>query len=100
MDGSGGVAKLYRLPGAQGDIGLISPLSRHFCGECSRIRLTADGYLKPCLHSPAEFGIKGLDFEGMVGQFRRAVMEKPACHGGLSAQKRSGAGRDMNRIGG
>ncbi len=100
VDGSGGVAKLYRLPGAQGDIGLISPLSRHFCGECSRIRLTADGYLKPCLHSPAEFGIKGLDFAGMVGQFQRAVMEKPACHGGLSAQKRSGAGRDMNRIGG
>ena len=50
----GGVAKLYRLPGAQGDIGLISPVSAHFCSECNRIRLTADGKLKPCLHSPAE----------------------------------------------
>ena len=35
----GGVAKLYRLPGAKGNIGLISPISAHFCGDCNRIRL-------------------------------------------------------------
>ena len=46
----GGVAKLYRLPGALGNIGLISPVSAHFCGKCNRLRLTADGKLKPCLH--------------------------------------------------
>lgn len=100
VKGSGGVAKLYRLPGARGNIGLISPVSRHFCAECNRIRLTADGYLKPCLHSPAELGLKGLDFEGMVRQFQRAILEKPMCHGELSAKKRSDAGRNMNRIGG
>ena len=60
-----GVARLYRLPGAQGNIGLISPLSSHFCGECNRLRLTADGHLKPCLHSREEICIKGLDEEGM-----------------------------------
>ena len=43
LPGDGGVAKLYRLPGAKGNIGLISPISAHFCGECNRIRLTADG---------------------------------------------------------
>ena len=53
----GGVAKLYRLPGAKGNIGLISPISAHFCGECNRIRLTADGKLKPCLHSADEYPI-------------------------------------------
>ena len=47
----GGVARLYRLPGAQGNIGLISPVSAHFCAACNRIRLTADGKLKPCLHA-------------------------------------------------
>ena len=39
----GGVAKLFHLPGALGNIGLISPMSAHFCGECNRIRLTAAG---------------------------------------------------------
>lgn len=97
---SGGVARLYRLPGARGSVGLINPVSRHFCAGCNRIRLTADGNLKPCLHSPEEYCIRGLDRAGMAEQFRRAVMAKPACHGELSAQRRSGAGRDMNRIGG
>ena len=50
----GGVAKLYRLPGAKGNIGLISPVSAHFCGECNRLRRTADGKLKPCLHAADE----------------------------------------------
>ena len=96
----GGVAKLYRLPGAQGDIGLISPVSAHFCTECNRIRLTADGKLKPCLHSSDEYSIKGLDYEGMVGRFKAAIMAKPSWHGELSSDKRSHAGRNMNQIGG
>ncbi len=95
-----GVATLYRLPGAQGRIGLISPVSRHFCGGCNRIRLTADGRLKPCLHSPEEYALKGLGFEGMVEQMKCAILEKPACHQPLSTQQRSGAGRTMNQIGG
>ena len=96
----GGVAKLYRLPGAQGRIGLISPLSSHFCGECNRIRLTADGKLKPCLHGRAEFPIKGLDREGMREQFRAAMLAKPEWHGELSYASHSKAGRGMNTIGG
>ncbi len=96
----GGVAKLYRLPGAKGDIGLISPVSAHFCAECNRIRLTADGRLKPCLHSNTEYPIKGLDYEGMLSQFKIAIMAKPSWHGELSTQSRSKAGRNMNQIGG
>lgn len=96
----GGVARLYRLPGARGSIGLISPVSQHFCSQCNRIRLTADGKLKPCLHSCEEYSIKGLDYEGMVEQFKNAVMRKPARHGELSPEHSSGAGRTMNRIGG
>ncbi len=96
----GGVARLYRLPGAQGRIGLISPLSSHFCAACNRIRLTADGKLKPCLHGKAEFSIKGLDRDGMREQFRTAMLSKPEWHGELSYQNRSQAGRNMNTIGG
>ena len=96
----GGVAKLYRLPGAKGNIGLISPISAHFCGECNRLRLTADGKLKPCLHAPDEYSVKGLDREGMEAVFRHAIWNKPAWHGDLDALNRSKAGRNMNEIGG
>ena len=96
----GGVARLYRLPGALGNIGLISPLSDHFCSSCNRIRLTADGKLKPCLHSGDEFSIKGLDKDGMLVEFKRAIHAKPSCHAELSHASRSQAGRNMNQIGG
>lgn len=96
----GGVARLYKLPGAMGNIGLISPISAHFCAACNRIRLTADGRIKPCLHSSDEFCIKGLSYEDMTGQFRRAIMSKPEMHCELSSQSKSRAGRSMNKIGG
>lgn len=96
----GGVARLYRLPGAKGNIGLISPLSDHFCGSCNRIRLTSDGKLKPCLHSSEEYSIKGLSKEEMIQQFSRSIMAKPEQHVELSAIHRSNAGRNMNQIGG
>ena len=96
----GGVAKLCRLPGALGNIGLISPISAHFCGECNRLRLTADGKLKPCLHSADEYSIKGLGKDGMRAVFEEAIWNKPAWHGDLDAVNRSKAGRNMNEIGG
>ena len=96
----GGVAKLYRLPGAKGNIGLIGPVSAHFCGECNRLRLTSDGKLKPCLHAPDEYNVKGLDFDGMKAVMENAIWNKPAWHGDLDALNRSQAGRNMNEIGG
>lgn len=97
----GGVAARYRLPGARGSIGLIRPRSRRFCGECSRIRLTADGMLKPCLHSGTEFPLKGLSPEEMRERIREAILAKPAWHGGLSPSSAgSRSGRGMNAIGG
>lgn len=96
----GSDVKLYRLPDAKGDIGLISPLSNHFCGKCDRLRLTADGNLKPCLHSSQEFSIKGLSKEEMRLRFMEAIEAKPPCHGALSSVERSEAGRNMNQIGG
>ena len=96
----GGVAKLYRLPGGQGNIGLISPLNAHFCGTCNRVRLTADGKIKPCLHAPDEYSLKGLDFDGMKKVLEEAIWNKPQWHGDLDAAHRSQAGRNMNQIGG
>lgn len=96
----GGVAKLYRLPDAQGNVGLISPISAHFCGACNRIRLTADGKIKPCLHCAEEYSLKGLDFAQMRQVFQAAIWQKPAWHGELDAFHPSHAGRNMNQIGG
>ena len=100
MPPDGCVAKLWRLPGAMGNVGLISPVSAHFCSECNRIRLTSDGKLKPCLHSGDEYSIKGLDYEGMYKLLKEVIWNKPAWHGDLDALHRSKAGRNMNQIGG
>ena len=96
----GGVAKLYRLPGAKGNIGLISPINAHFCGECNRLRLTQDGKLKPCLHGADEYSIKGMTYEEMKAVMEQAIWNKPAWHGNLDALHRSKAGRNMHEIGG
>ena len=95
-----GVARRFRLPGAAGTIGLISPLSCGFCGSCNRLRLTADGFLKPCLHSRAEIPVRGLHGAALRKKIREAILQKPAQHGALSPTERSDAGRDMNQIGG
>ncbi|MBK8654450.1 MAG: GTP 3',8-cyclase MoaA [Haliscomenobacter sp.] len=50
----------YRIPGFQGNIGLIAAYSRTFCGTCNRIRLTPQGTLKTCLYDDGVFNIKNL----------------------------------------
>lgn len=54
----GSPASYYKLPNSKGRVGLINPISHLFCSECNRIRVTADGGLKPCLHSNEEINIK------------------------------------------
>ena len=95
-----GVARLYTLPGAVGRVGLISPLSNHFCHECNRLRLTADGCLKPCLHSAEEIPVRGLHGDELKEAILTAVSHKPKMHVELSSTERSQSQRSMYRIGG
>jgi cyclic pyranopterin phosphate synthase len=97
--GSSGVAKLYRLPGGKGTVGLISPISSHFCPTCNRIRITADGKLKPCLHSADEVTLRGLHGQELVDAIRNAVAIKPKKHH-LDEEDKSESLRNMNAIGG
>jgi len=53
-----GPARYYRLPRAQGTLGFITPISEHFCYRCNRMRLTADGQLRPCLLSDDEIDLR------------------------------------------
>ncbi|MDD6024202.1 MAG: GTP 3',8-cyclase MoaA [Oscillospiraceae bacterium] len=96
----GGVARLYQLPDGIGRVGLISPLSRHFCNTCNRLRLTSEGKLKPCLHSSNEIPLRGLHGEDLKAKLLEAVYQKPKMHVALDAHHRSEAGRTMNTIGG
>lgn len=77
-----GPARYFRLPGAEGRIGLIQPISCNFCADCDRIRLTADGRLKPCLHSDQEIDLlKTLRSGGDISEIiREAVGLKPERH--------------------
>ena len=94
------VTRLYKLNNGRGRVGLISPLSCDFCGSCNRLRLTADGCLKPCLHSFEEIHIKGLHGSELQWALKLAIAHNPNAHAALSATERSQARRDMNRIGG
>lgn len=104
LDGKGtpigwGPASYYRLLNAQGTIGFISPLTHSFCNLCNRMRLTADGKLRPCLFSDEEFDIlhllrSGSD-EEIRDAFRTAVRAKPKSH-----HDRVGTTRGMSQIGG
>lgn len=97
--GGWGPARYYRFPGARGTIGVISPLSHHFCGECNRLRLTTDGVLRPCLFSDDEIDVRTVLRSGTDEQVRAtinaALKAKPESH-----NQRHGTVRRMSQIGG
>lgn len=97
--GTDGVSRLYRIPGAAGTVGLIEPMSHAFCAECSRIRITADGKLKPCLHADTEIALRGLHGEALLDAIRQGIARKPERHA-LTRDGESHAGRCMSEIGG
>jgi cyclic pyranopterin phosphate synthase len=85
MEVGGGPARYYRLPGATGTIGFISPLSEHFCGGCNRLRLTADGQLRPCLLSEREIDLRtplrsGAGPAEIREILEQAIASKPSGH--------------------
>jgi cyclic pyranopterin phosphate synthase len=80
-----GPAKYFRFPKAKGAIGFITPVSEHFCFQCNRMRLTADGRLRPCLLSDYEVDLKqplrsGISSSGLKELFKQAVAGKPQRH--------------------
>lgn len=97
--GTSGVARLFSLPNARGRVGLISPLSSHFCPECNRIRITPDGRLKPCLHSAQEIELRGVHGAELDAKLREGICAKPMRHH-LSPASPSESLRGMSRIGG
>ncbi len=100
-------AKLYEIQGLRGKIGFISAVSESFCDRCNRLRLTSDGFLKPCLHGPLEIDLKsplrrGAQDSELMALFHEAIERKPASHHDLftHACRPLGIDREMVRIGG
>jgi cyclic pyranopterin phosphate synthase len=103
MSAGGGPARYYRLPGAKGTIGFITPISEHFCYRCNRLRLTADGQLRACLLSDQEVDLRtSLRRGANVDQIKALIVDginrKPRRHH-LSEHVHP-PGRAMSEIGG
>jgi GTP 3',8-cyclase len=77
-----GPAREYRLEGAMGKIGFISPVAEQFCDHCNRLRLTADGNLRPCLLTDVEVPVRSALRRGdpVWPLIQQAVLLKPSGH--------------------
>ena len=96
-----GPAEYFDFAGFRGKIGFISPLSHRFCAQCNRLRLTADGFLKPCLAAETGLDLKALLRSGaadgqLAAAIERTLAEKPDGHDFCVLQ----GGRLMSQIGG
>lgn len=96
-------ARLWRIPGAAGTIGFISPVSAPFCAACNRVRLTADGKLRLCLLRNDEVDLRdlmrvGADNDALRRQLRAGIWRKPWGHGLAEGDRNTIRG--MSQIGG
>lgn len=98
---SSGPARTFRAPGAPGTIGFISPLGDHFCQSCNRLRLTADGKLRPCLAEAGEISVREAlrNRQSLNHYLLQAVTSKPAHHNMVPALSALSE-RRMSQIGG
>ncbi len=99
-----GPAKYYTMEGGLGSIGFITPMSNHFCAECNRIRMTAEGKLRGCLYDKTEIDLKqamdnGATDEELELLFQRTIAAKPERHN-MNAGWGIGNRRKMSQIGG
>ena len=95
-----GPAAYYRLAGARGSIGVITPMTHTYCGSCNRVRLTADGRLRTCLFGDHEIDLRTPLRAGqpLDPYFRRALAGKPKEHALL--QMHVGGLRALSEVGG
>ena len=98
-----GPARSFRLPGACGTVGFISQITNDMCVNCNRLRLTADGQLRPCLMADGEVDLRtalrsGARDEEIAELFRMTVVHKPKEH--RLEDGMAPIGRNMSQLGG
>ncbi|HBO70762.1 MAG TPA: GTP 3',8-cyclase MoaA [Deltaproteobacteria bacterium] len=90
----GGPARYFRIEGGAGAVGVITPISCHFCEDCNRIRVTSSGVAKGCLFSRQDVDLKPFLRNGDAKGLRRALLEvvrakpdrHPLCPDGFGAK--------------
>ena len=98
-----GPAVYYRVPGFKGKIGFISAISHQFCDSCNRVRLTAEGLLKPCLQYAEGIDLKKAIREGdepLENLIRKGIFDKPKEHNFRSSTIEGREQKLMSKIGG
>jgi cyclic pyranopterin phosphate synthase len=92
-DGNGPAA-YFRFPGAAGTIGVITPMSHNFCDACNRLRLTADGYLRPCLFGDLQTNLRDPLRAGqeLVPLIQETLRIKPERHDLVQGSDRGSGG--------
>ena len=92
-------ANYFKLPNAKGRVGLINPITCKFCSDCNRVRLTATGKLKLCLHSDREIDLRKVLREGgdLNRVVKEAILTKEEEH---HLENNEYIKRSMNQIGG
>jgi len=100
-----GPAVRYQIPGCIGTVGFITPVSRHFCIDCNRIRITADGKIRTCLFSDEEMDILGPLRSGATDDqiltiIQEALNAKQEGHGMGKSEGLRACARTMSHIGG
>ena len=95
-----GPAAYYRLAGAAGTVGVITPMTHTYCASCNRVRLTADGRLRTCLFGDHEVLLRDALRQGepLEPLFRQALADKPKEHALL--QMKVGGLRALSQVGG
>ncbi|GAC1492859.1 MAG: GTP 3',8-cyclase MoaA [Gemmatimonadaceae bacterium] len=95
-----GPARYFRFAGGRGSVGVITPMSHTYCGNCNRVRLTADGRLRTCLFGDDEIDLRTPLREGLPLEpfFRSALSSKPKEHHLLQMQV--GGLRALSQVGG
>lgn len=92
---------IFKVPGYAGKIAVIPAFTRSLCGNCSRIRVTADGSIRNCLYSDDEYNLRQVMRQGgsdddMIALFRKAFADKAID--GYEAKKRSDAKVDITQL--
>ena len=106
LPGGAGPAESYNIPGGRGTIGLIHPISKHFCESCNRLRLTAEGSLKACLYWQDEKPVRPVlhNKEALQNLIREVLAGKPVEHqmaaNGKCGTVSPGTMRGMSKTGG
>jgi cyclic pyranopterin phosphate synthase len=99
-EGYGPIQSAWSVRGGLGSVAILAPITGHICGQCNRLRLTADGQLRLCLFSKAEIDLKPALRPEINHEMLKSLLTEGVCRKPKSLHESTGSGRKMSQIGG